>query len=48
MWLTGPKVKTGCCGENREYPRQDLNLCTRLRRPALYPPELRGQIFSLR
>ena len=29
-------------------PRQDSNLCTRLRRPALYPTELRGRtVFIL-
>jgi hypothetical protein len=26
----------------RRYPRQDSNLCTRFRKPLLYPPELRG------
>jgi hypothetical protein len=27
----------------KECPRQDSNLCNRLRRPVLYPPELRGR-----
>ncbi len=32
--------------EGHTYPRQDSNLCSRLRRPVLYPTELRGLDLS--
>src|SRR3990172_6912928 len=42
---TGPPLAETCAprsGDRSWYPRQDSNLRFRLRRPALYPTELRG------